>query len=46
MRIATYNVEWFANLFDRGDHLTADDTPSGHEGSSRAQQAELIMNWP
>ena len=42
MRIATYNVEWFANLFDRADHLTADDTPSGHDGSSRAQQAEAV----
>ncbi|WP_121064200.1 endonuclease/exonuclease/phosphatase family protein [Chachezhania antarctica] len=42
MRIATYNIEWFANLFDRADHLTADDLPSGHDGSSRAQQAEAL----
>ncbi|MFC3615170.1 endonuclease/exonuclease/phosphatase family protein [Lutimaribacter marinistellae] len=42
MRLATWNVEWFANLFDRDDRLVLDDAPSGREGVSRAQQAEAI----
>ncbi|WP_158967415.1 endonuclease/exonuclease/phosphatase family protein [Chachezhania sediminis] len=44
MRLATYNVEWFANLFDNSDHLTADDLPSGHDGSSRMQQADAVAH--
>ncbi|MEY8838038.1 endonuclease/exonuclease/phosphatase family protein [Cribrihabitans sp. XS_ASV171] len=42
MRLATWNIEWFANLFDRDDLLLPDDAPSGREGVSRAQQAEAI----
>lgn len=42
MRLATYNVEWFANLFDNADQLIMDDGPSGREGVTRAQQTEAI----
>ncbi|HBS51234.1 MAG TPA: endonuclease [Rhodobacteraceae bacterium] len=42
MRLATYNVEWFANLFDDGDRLLVDDAPSGREGVTRAQQVEAL----
>lgn len=42
MRIATWNVEWFANLFDRQNRLLLDDGPSGREGVSRATQIEAI----
>ncbi|GHG99923.1 endonuclease/exonuclease/phosphatase family protein [Pseudodonghicola xiamenensis] len=42
MRLATYNVEWFANLFDQSDHLIMDDGPSGRQGVSRADQIEAL----
>ncbi len=42
MRLATYNVEWFANLFDEQDQLIVDDTWSGRRDVSRAQQAEAL----
>ena len=42
MRIATYNVEWFANLFDKHDHLLVDDQWSGRQDVTRAQQAEAL----
>lgn len=42
MRIATYNVEWFANLFDDNSKLVADDTWSGRRDVTRAQQAEAL----
>jgi endonuclease/exonuclease/phosphatase family metal-dependent hydrolase len=42
MRLATYNVEWFANLFDDGDRLLVDDEPSGREGVTRAEQIEAL----
>ena len=42
MRIATYNVEWFTNLFDDGGRLLADDEASGREGVSRRDQAEAL----
>ena len=32
MRIATYNVEWFTNLFDRAGALLEDDGPSAGPG--------------
>ncbi|MDF2140275.1 endonuclease/exonuclease/phosphatase family protein [Paenirhodobacter sp. CAU 1674] len=38
MRIATYNVEWFANLFDRRGRLLADDEWSARYKVTRAQQ--------
>lgn len=42
MRLATYNVEWFANLFDNDDRLIVDDAPSGRQGVSRAAQIEAL----
>jgi hypothetical protein len=42
MRIATYNVEWFANLFDRNDALIEDDGPSGRWGISRGDQLAAL----
>jgi len=42
MRFATYNVEWFSNLFDDANQLLADDAPSGRYGVSRVAQIEAI----
>lgn len=42
MRLATYNVEWFANLFDNEDQLLVDDQWSGREGVTRAEQIEAL----
>ena len=42
MRIATYNVEWFSNLFDDKNQLCVDDDPSGRHGVSRAEQIEAL----
>jgi hypothetical protein len=42
MRIATYNVEWFTNLFGPDDRLIEDDGPSGRQGVSRARQAAAL----
>jgi endonuclease/exonuclease/phosphatase family metal-dependent hydrolase len=42
MRLATYNVEWFANLFDDEDMLIADDGWSGRQDVTRAQQIESL----
>ncbi len=42
MRLATYNVEWFANLFDDHDRLIADDGWSGRRDVTRAQQIEAL----
>lgn len=42
MRLAAYNVEWFANLFDDHDRLVADDGWSGRQGITRAQQIEAL----
>lgn len=42
MRIATYNVEWFAHLFDDDDQLLRDDQPSGRYGISRAVQLDAV----
>lgn len=42
MRIATYNVEWFSNLFDDEGSLLEDDVWSGrHDVTRRAQLAAL-----
>ncbi|MCI2400774.1 endonuclease/exonuclease/phosphatase family protein [Aliiroseovarius subalbicans] len=38
MRIATYNVEWFTNLFDRDGQLLEDDRWSGRQDVTRADQ--------
>lgn len=42
MRLATYNIEWFANLFDQNDNLIVDDTWSGRHDVTKAQQVEAI----
>lgn len=42
MRIATYNVEWFSNLFDDKGNLLADDRWSGRHDVKRAEQAEAL----
>ena len=42
MRLATYNIEWFANLFDRDDNLVADDSWSGRRDITRVQQIEAV----
>jgi len=42
MRLATYNIEWFANLFDRRDELIVDDSWSGRHNVTKAQQIEAI----
>lgn len=42
MRIATYNVEWFASLFNRNDKLLLDDKWSARYKITRAQQIEAL----
>jgi endonuclease/exonuclease/phosphatase family metal-dependent hydrolase len=42
MRIATYNVEWFANLFDDNDQLVLDDGWSGRQDVTRSEQIEAV----
>ena len=42
MRIATYNVEWFNNLFDNEGILLDDDGWSGRWDVTRAQQTEAL----
>ena len=38
MRIATYNVEWFSNLFDRRGKMLEDTEPSARFGVTRGEQ--------
>ncbi|KEJ89925.1 endonuclease/exonuclease/phosphatase family protein [Sulfitobacter donghicola] len=42
MRIATYNVEWFAGLFDQNDELFNDSAWSRRWNVTRAQQTEAL----
>ncbi|MCF6233315.1 MAG: endonuclease/exonuclease/phosphatase family protein [Rhodobacteraceae bacterium] len=42
MRLATYNVEWFASLFDDNDHLRDDGGWSGRYDVTRAQQIKAL----
>lgn len=42
MRIATYNVEWFTNLFDDSGRLLNDDSWSGRHDVKRYQQIEAL----
>ncbi|MGR3759808.1 endonuclease/exonuclease/phosphatase family protein [Roseobacteraceae bacterium NS-SX3] len=44
MRLATYNVEWFAYLFDRDDRLMLDAKPSGRHGVDRYSQAMALAH--
>lgn len=42
MRIATYNVEWFSNLFDDQNQLILDDSWSSRHDVTKRQQAEAL----
>ncbi len=42
MRIATYNVEWFSNLFDDEGTLLNDDKWSGRHNVTRSAQLEAL----
>ncbi|MGJ8610446.1 MAG: endonuclease/exonuclease/phosphatase family protein [Octadecabacter sp.] len=42
MKIATYNVEWFSNLFDTSGRLYDDDRWSGRWDVTRAQQTAAL----
>ncbi len=42
MRIATYNVEWFSNLFDDEGMLLNDDNWSGRHDVTRSAQLEAL----
>ena len=43
MRLATYNVEWFANLFDKDNALIEDQGWSGRHDVTRAQQIGALI---
>ncbi|MEX3316032.1 endonuclease/exonuclease/phosphatase family protein [Sulfitobacter sp. PS-8MA] len=42
MRFATYNVEWFANLFDADNRLYDDEASSGRHDVTRAAQTAAL----
>ena len=42
MRIATYNVEWFTNLFDDAGNLLEDDRWSGRRDVKRHEQIAAL----
>ena len=42
MRLATYNVEWFANLFDDEDELLPDEGWSGRWNVTRVDQISAL----
>ena len=42
LRIAAYNVEWFAGLFDDEDQLILDDSWSARHGVVKRRQAEAV----
>ncbi|MEM7471512.1 MAG: endonuclease/exonuclease/phosphatase family protein [Pseudomonadota bacterium] len=42
MRLATYNVEWFAHLFDEDGRLVDDDSWSGRRDVTKAQQTAAL----
>ena len=42
MKLATYNVEWFSNLFDDDGRLYDDDRWSGRRDVTRAQQTAAL----
>lgn len=44
MRIATYNIEWFANLFDEENQLVLDDSWSSRRDVTKAQQAVAVAH--
>ena len=42
IRLATYNVEWFANLFDQKNALINDDSWSGRYNVQKSQQIAAL----
>ncbi|PIV76023.1 MAG: endonuclease [Rhodobacteraceae bacterium CG17_big_fil_post_rev_8_21_14_2_50_65_11] len=44
MRLATYNVEWFANLFDDAGRLLDDQDWSGRQDVTRSQQIAALTH--
>lgn len=42
MRLATYNVEWFTNLFDKDSKLVLDDSWSSRHNITKIQQANAL----
>jgi len=42
MRVATWNIEWFTNLFDRNGHLLEDSEWSARYSVTRAEQIGAI----
>ncbi|MCA3526872.1 MAG: endonuclease, partial [Rhodobacter sp.] len=42
LRLATYNVEWFTQLFDGANRLAADGQASARHQITRADQAEAL----
>ena len=42
MKIVTYNVEWFSNLFDNDGQLHNDDRWSGRRDVTRAEQTAAL----
>ena len=44
MRLVTYNIEWFAHLFDDADNLMLDGKPSGRYGVDRYTQGRGIAH--
>ena len=42
MRLGTYNVEWFTNLFNRADQVLADHHRSARHDVTRREQVEAI----
>ena len=42
MRIATYNVEWFVNLFDVRGRMLHDGERSSRYGVTRAEQLDAL----
>ena len=42
MRLATYNVEWFASLFDQKNKLIHDGSWSGRHNVTKSQQIEAL----
>ena len=42
MRIATYNVEWFSNLFDDDGNILDDDRWSGRHDVRRSAQLAAL----
>lgn len=44
MRLVSYNVEWFASLFDEKDQLILDQAPSGRHGVDRYSQGHALAH--